>query len=283
MTITWLSPAVPKLCAVVAYTLRLQRQGRVSPPTLLHNVTSTRHVWRGLPPGAQFTVAVVATNAAGTGPWSAPCAPVSTSVPFLVTPAWVAALVGAGAVLLCVLACALDCRWRCRVYRAAVRARHSGPLPCMWWCATCRCRCVRLALVAAPPLDDEYTQLAGEGEEVAGGMQGSGSMHPSGARTIGSTVSANASVNNSHVQEPESEPEEGVSGAREAVAAGTLPTQYRSLYTLVLCLFRLVFPTIVTTLFYAIDPRKRHVLWLQVASIGVGLVLGVTTVGWCLW
>ena len=51
------------------------------------------------------------------------------------------------------------------------------------------------------------------------------------------------------------------------------------MFPVLLCLYRIAMPTVLTTLLYASDERKRTVLWLQLTSVVLGLLCGCITVG----
>jgi hypothetical protein len=55
------------------------------------------------------------------------------------------------------------------------------------------------------------------------------------------------------------------------------PTRYRSFIAVLLCLLRLVFTFGVTTYTYALHSLRRRLLWLQLTSIGVGMLIGLVT------
>ena len=64
-------------------------------------------------------------------------------------------------------------------------------------------------------------------------------------------------------------------GDDDSAAQSFVPaTKYMSLFNVVLCLLRLGFPIIITTFFYVAETRKRDVLWMQLSSIGFGLLVG---------
>lgn len=51
------------------------------------------------------------------------------------------------------------------------------------------------------------------------------------------------------------------------------------MFVVILCLYRIAFADLITTMFYAMDARKRAVLWVQLASITVAALCGAATVG----
>jgi hypothetical protein len=55
------------------------------------------------------------------------------------------------------------------------------------------------------------------------------------------------------------------------------PTRYRSFIAVLLCLLRLVFTFGVPTYTYALHSLRRRLLWLQLTSIGVGILIGLVT------
>ncbi len=57
------------------------------------------------------------------------------------------------------------------------------------------------------------------------------------------------------------------------------PHRYTSVFVVILCLYRVAFADLITTMFYAMDTRKRSVLWVQLASIAVASLCGAGTVG----
>jgi hypothetical protein len=71
--------------------------------------------------------------------------------------------------------------------------------------------------------------------------------------------------------------EEGVVDAAQAESAAHV-SNYMSLIDVALAVYRLLFPMLITTLFYVSEPRKRTFLKLQLAAIAFALLSGVVTV-----